>query len=301
MRKRIDAFLDHLKKERNLSEHTLRNYGNDLEQFSEFLTRAGRKEVDHLTIREFLSHLKSGKGNAHTTLGRKISALRTYFRYLLQQGLIEEDPTSLVRSPRRRRKLPPFLTEQEVEILLSAPDEGGFIGLRDRAILEVLYSTGARVSELTGANLEDLSLSGGYLRVRGKGKRERLSMVGPPAVQAVRAYLPARKRLLEQTGTCKERALFVNQRGGRRITTRSVARILKGYLLRAGLPVEHSPHSLRHSFATHLLNRGANLREVQEMLGHKRIATTQIYTHLDINRLQEIYRKAHPRSRLTRS
>jgi site-specific recombinase XerD len=229
-------------------------------------------------------------------MGRKISTLRTFFAFLVNRGIVKTDPTGLIRAPRRRHNLPAFLTEEEVERLLEAPDGAGFIGLRDRAILETMYSTGMRVGEVVGTDLEQINLSAGYIRVRGKGKRERLAMLGPPAQAAVRAYLPARASLVRERGASPGEALFVNQRTARRITARSVERILKGYLKRAGLAEEHSPHSLRHSFATHILNRGANLREVQELLGHKRIATTQIYTHLDINRLQEIYRKAHARS-----
>ncbi|MFH2002190.1 MAG: tyrosine-type recombinase/integrase, partial [Planctomycetota bacterium] len=233
-----------------------------------------------------------------STVCRKISALRTFFRFLVSQGTLKTDPTGLVRSPKRKSKLPSFLSEAEVELLLCTPDEEGFIGLRDRAILETLYSTGMRVSELVSIDLEDMNLAGGYVRVRGKGRKERLSMIGPPAAAAINAYLPERERLGVRRRANLSQTLFINQRTARRITSRSIGRILKGYLIRAGLPSEHSPHSLRHSFATHILNRGANLREVQELLGPKRIATTQIYTHLDINRLQAIYEKAHPLARL---
>jgi integrase/recombinase XerC len=279
----------------------VRNYLNDITQFQGFCRAAGHRNftrVDHLAVREFLSFLKSGGEKrstySQTTLSRKLSTLRTFFGFLLRQGWIGQDPTGLIRSPRRQSKLPTFLSEKEVETLLNTADREGFIGLRDRAILESLYSTGMRVSELVGADLEDLSLSGGYVRVKGKGRRERLSMIGAQADMAIRNYLPERANHLEKQCADSIPALFINARNGKRITARSVGRILKGYLLRAGLPTEHSPHSLRHSFATHLLNRGANLREVQELLGHKRISTTQIYTHLDINRLQAIYRKAHP-------
>jgi integrase/recombinase XerC len=304
MNKAMQAFREHLTKERNFSEHTVRNYLADLTQFRDFCRKAGHRtfaRVDHLVLREFLAHLKGGqkKGTAYsqTTLSRKLSALRTFFGFLARRGLIGQDPTGLIRSPRRQAKLPTFLSEEEVETLLNTADREGFIGLRDRAILEMLYSTGMRVSELVGAELEDLSLSGGYVRVKGKGRRERLSMIGAPADDAIRAYMPERARQIEKRKAASIPALFINARTATRITARSVGRILKGYLVRAGLPTEHSPHSLRHSFATHLLNRGANLREVQELLGHKRIATTQIYTHLDINRLQAIYRKAHPLAR----
>jgi integrase/recombinase XerC len=306
MKEAIKNFLEHLGKERNLSEHTVRSYRLDLDQLNAFLKTKGFGsiyKIDHLVLREFLAFMRGGRsdgpGVSRATLARKISTIRTFFAFLCRQGKMKENPTALLRSPRRGRKLPSFLTEGEVEALLEAPDLAGFIGLRDRAVLEVLYSTGIRVSELVGADLSDLNLSGGYLRVRGKGRRERLTMLGPMAVTALTQYLSEKKRLLLRRGTSPVNALFINIRTLKRITARSIRRILKGYLIRANLPMNHSPHSLRHSFATHLLNRGANLREVQELLGHKRIATTQIYTHLDIKKLQEVYRKAHPRSRAT--
>jgi len=306
MHKEIQQFIAHLSKERNLSKNTISSYRSDLLQLNTFLSEKGLAspgDVDHLVLREFLADLKAGtqerSGCSHVTMGRKISAFRTFFRFLVLRGLLTSDPTGLIRSPRRKRKLPAFLTEDEVVALLDAPDEEGFLGSRDRAILEVLYSTGMRVSELVGANLSDASLSGGHILVRGKGRKERLAMLGPQAVSAIKTYLPVRSGLLKKRRASTTEALFINHRTAKRISSRSIRRILKGYLLRAGLSSEFSPHSLRHSFATHILNRGANLREVQELLGHKRISTTQIYTHLDINRLQEVYRKAHPRSNIT--
>lgn len=308
MNKAVEAFIRFLSKERNLSEHTVRSYRIDITQFRDFCRAAGLNsfnKVDHLLLREFLSFLKGANPDRATcspaTMSRKISAIRTFYRFLTQKGWAKENPAGLIRSPRRTTRLPAFLSEEEVDTLLKTADQDGFVGLRDRAALEVLYASGMRVSELVGADLEDMSLSGGTIRVRGKGRRERLSMIGPPAVKAIRAYLPARSKQLKVRAAPRTRALFINQRTARRITARSVGRILKGYLLRAGLPTEYSPHSLRHSFATHLINRGANLREVQELLGHQRIATTQIYTHLDIGRLQAIYRKAHPLARRKRS
>jgi len=308
MKDPLSAFLAHLRRERDLSAHTVRSYGTDLRQFHRFLEESGIRSleaVDHLAVREFLARLKGpsrgGAALSAATLARKISALRTYFNFLLNRGVVKGHPMGLVRSPRRRRTLPAFLTEEEVERLLEAPDREDFVGKRDRAVLEVLYSTGMRVGEAVRADLDHLNLSGGYIRVLGKGRRERLAMVGPPAAEALRAYLPERHRMAARHGSTGERALFLNARNGRRITGRSIARIMKGYLARAGLSPALSPHSIRHSFATHLLNRGANLREVQDLLGHKRIATTQIYTHLEMTRLREIYRKAHPRAGLSGS
>jgi integrase/recombinase XerC len=300
MRNSIQDFLIHLQKERNLSSHTVKSYGSDLKQFHAFLAEQGISsfsEIDHLVIREFLSHLKSG--SSRVTLARKVSALRTYYRFLMSRFIVNKDPTSLIRSPRKKRKLPSFLSEDEVNILLGTPEGHGFIVLRDRAILEVLYSGGVRVSETVGLNLDDLHLNDGYLKVRGKGRRERLAMLGPPAASALRAYIQGRRRMAAEKKISPGEALFLNARDGGRLTSRSVRRLLKHYLARAGLPPDLSPHSLRHSFATHLLNRGANLRQVQELLGHQRIATTQIYTHLDMKKLQEIYKKAHPRSQAT--
>ncbi len=299
----IRDFIDYLDKERNFSPHTVRNYLSDLEQFKTFSKERGISkpaEVDHLAIREFMAGLRRGTdglpGRKRGTVARKISTLRSFFRYLVQRGVLQRDPTGLIRSPRRARKLPNFLSEEEVIELITSVPEKGFIGLRDRAILEVLYASGVRVSEAVGADLNDLNLSAGFVRVRGKGKRERLAMLGAPAIDALRTYLAARRTLISQQDSPHGEALFVNARKARRLTTRSVRRILKGYLIQNGLNPEISPHAMRHSFATHLLNRGANLREVQELLGHKRISSTQIYTHVETDQMRKIYRETHPRS-----
>ena len=303
MNKAIESFLKYLERERNLSALTIRSYRSDLRQFSHFIAEGGLKsptEVTHLSIREFMASLHRGAdgttGRTRSTVARKISALRSFFRYLLRTGEIDADPTGLIRTPRRGRKLPSFLSEDEVELLLTAADEAGFIGLRDRALLEVLYSAGIRVGELVGADLADLSLKAGFLRVRGKGRRERLAMLGKPCITAIRSYFPERQNLFEQRKVRPGQSLFINARNAGRLTARSVRRILKGYLLKTGLNPDISPHALRHSFATHILNRGANLREVQELLGHKRISSTQIYTHVETEQLRRVYRKAHPRA-----
>ncbi len=304
MKQAIESFLQYLERERNLSTLTIRSYRSDLRQFCSFAGEGkltSPTEVTHLSIREFMAGLHRGTdgapGRTRGTVARKISALRSFFRYLLRTGVIDADPTGLIRTPRRGRKLPSFLSEDEVDILLTAADEGGFIGLRDRTLLEVLYSSGIRVSELVGADLADLNLKAGFLRVRGKGRRERLAMLGKPCITAIRSYFPERQNLFGRLKVRPGQALFVNARNAGRLTARSVRRILKGYLLKTSLNPDISPHALRHSFATHLLNRGANLREVQELLGHKRISSTQIYTHVETEQLRKVYRKAHPRAR----
>ncbi len=298
----IESYSEYLDKERNLSSHTIRNYLSDLAQFREFLKNSGRaspEEVNHLTIREFMAHLRRAQGEhsrKRATIARKISTLRSFFRYLIREHRIEKDPTGLIRAPRRPQKLPAFLTENDVDRLLFAIPEKGFIGLRDKALIESLYSSGMRVSEAVGVDMGALNLRSGFVRILGKGRRERLGLLGSHAITAIKAYFPLRKRIIALRKAPSAEALFLNERTASRLTARSVGRILKGYLLAAGLNPALSPHSLRHSFATHLLNRGANLREVQELLGHKRISSTQIYTHVSTDRLREIYRKAHPRS-----
>lgn len=302
MKKAIESFLHHLERERNFSKHTIRNYRSDLVQFCQYLESSGISrpdEVDHLDIRGFLSVLRRSGAETNrkrTTVARKVSALRSFFRFLIVQGTISRDPSGLIRTPRKPRKLPAFLTEKGVDLLLATINGNGFIATRDRALVETLYSTGMRVSELVGTDLPDLDFRGGCLRIRGKGRRERLGMLGQPAVASIQEYLPARIEMMLEKKAPPTEALFLNARQARRLTTRSVGRIIKGYLLEAGLNPDLSPHSLRHSFATHILNRGANLREVQELLGHQRISSTQIYTHLGLDELRRIYRKAHPRS-----
>jgi len=332
MERSIDSFLVYLGEERNLSENTIRSYRSDLAQFQAFLADhdiSSPRKVDHLAIRQFMAVLHRGtdcrEGRQRSTVARKVSALRSFFRYLVREGTLKNDPTGLIRTPRRARKLPAFLTEEEVDQLLASVPTDRFIGIRDRALLEVLYSAGIRVGEAVGADMQDLNLRAGFLRVRGKGKRERLALLGAPSLAALEAYIPERKTHIARRKVPATDALFINARSAGsltspsvrltspsvrltspsvrltspsvRLTSRSVRRILKGHLIRAGLNPGISPHALRHSFATHLLSRGANLREVQELLGHKRIASTQIYTHVDTEHLRDVYRKTHPRSR----
>jgi integrase/recombinase XerC len=244
-------------------------------------------------LRAFVSWLHE-KGYAKSTVARRLAAVRSFGKYLCRQSILAINPAQGLRGPRPDKQLPHFLTVADVQILLAAPSDAGWAGRRDRAILETLYSAGLRVSELVGLDLDDADLNDGVATVRGKGKKERLALLGPAAVAAVNDWLPERAAILElcrkQTG-----AVFLNKNGGR-LTTRSVGRLLTKYLQQAGLDPRTSPHTLRHSFATHLLNAGADIRGVQELLGHKSLNTTQVYTHVTTQRLQESYQKAHPRA-----
>ncbi len=290
----IKDFVRYLSVERNLSQQTIRAYARDLHDFTDFLSREpGRSigTVDHLTIRGFLGELYSN-GLSKRSVARKLATLRSFFKYLTRSGLIDSNPASAVRTPKLERKIPHFLTTEEIDRLLEAPCGDTLLALRDRAILETLYSTGVRVNELVGLNLRDLDLGGATIRVGGKGDRERLAPLGRFAVEAIEAYLRVRKeaRIGEDN-----QWVFVNRTGGR-LTDRSVRRLLDKYLATAGLSGKTSPHTLRHSFATHMLDNGADLRSVQELLGHKNLSTTQIYTHVTAERLKEAYASAHPRA-----
>jgi integrase/recombinase XerC len=288
----VEAFLAHLEFERRLSPMTCKSYGSDLRDFLAFLSDgaapAKPREADLLALRSYLLRLAEA-ARSRATVARRIAALRAFYRHLKRAGKIERDPTLALRSPRRGRRLPRFLDEAQARSLLESPAGEGPSSGRDRAILETLYGAGLRVAELVGIRERDLDLQEGWVRVRGKGDRERLAPLTSAAVRA----------LAEHLGNCGKRGpgepVFRNRRGGP-ITDRSVRRLLKKHALAAGLPPATSPHTLRHSFATHLLNRGANLRAVQELLGHQRITTTQIYTHVTTERLKAVYDRAHPRA-----
>lgn len=291
----LEPFLHHLEVVQDRSPHTVRAYATDLHRVLEGLEAEGvhdTADVDLLVLRRYLATL-AGSGLASSTIARRISAIRTFFAWLSAEGRIATNPATALRLPRRAKVLPRVLAVEEVERLLSAPAEDDWPGLRDRALLETLYSTGARLSEIAGLDVADLDLDGGIVRLRGKGRRERLGALGAPCVQSLRAY--AAKTRTEQRRR-DPAPVFLN-RWGERLSGRGVARVLARHLAAAGLPAEVHPHTLRHSFATHLLEHGANLREVQELLGHKNVATTQIYTHLTLDRLVEIYTHAHPRAR----
>ncbi|MEK6568632.1 MAG: tyrosine recombinase XerC [Candidatus Omnitrophota bacterium] len=282
----IEKYIRYLEIEKNASEHTILNYKKDLEEFKKFLGEAKIESVSYLTLRKFLSTLKE-RGLKSRSISRKLSSLRSFFRFLNREGFLKSDPTSAISSPKLEKHLPIFLTEDEITRLVESPDTKELSGFRDRAILETFYSTGMRVSELIGLNQENIDFFGGVAKVMGKGRKERLTPIGDRALLAIREYLERRDN--------SQPAVFLNK-NGRRLTARGVRVILDKYVRILALRENISPHSLRHSFATHLLNRGADLRSVQELLGHANLSTTQIYTHLTTDRLKSVYDKAHPRA-----
>ncbi|MDR2391501.1 MAG: tyrosine recombinase, partial [Planctomycetota bacterium] len=284
--------------ERNMSEHTGRNYGVDLAQFVEYLKDIGLGEifpdkVDHARIRSFMAAL-SEKGVSRQTVARKIAALRSFYKFQQRRGHVEINPARTVRTPKPDKKIPVFLTIDMMERLLAAPDKGAFAGSRDRAMLELVYSAGLRSFELVGLNHEDIDMDRRLLRLRGKGLKERINPIGRYAAEALGSYLSLKAGHAWQQDI-DAKAVFLNFRG-QRLTTRSVRRMITHYAVMAGLPGEVSPHTLRHSFATHLLQRGADLRVVQELLGHENISTTQIYTHITSGEMRRIYDSSHPRA-----
>jgi len=291
----VDEYLREIQAARGASPHTLRAYRGDLDSLLEFLTArdvTDPRAVDARALRAFLATLDE-QGLSRTSIQRRLSAVRSFFRHLLRQRKIDAHPAQGLRAARVRRPLPRALEVAEVERLLASPDVEQPLGRRDRALLECMYSAGTRAAEVVGLDRGDLDLARGVALLRGKGKKERLAPLGSHAVAALRAYLadPARPRPTPRAGS----AVFVNHRGGR-LTTRSLGRIVETACRKAGLLRSVSPHSLRHSFATHLLDRGADLRSVQELLGHAHLVTTQIYTHVSVERLRSIYEQAHPRA-----
>jgi integrase/recombinase XerC len=297
MEEALAEFLRHLALEKNASPNTVKSYREDLTQALEFFRgklpgqafEPGR--ITMRLLRAYLSWLHE-QNYAKSTIARRVAAVRSWCRFLCRQGTLTGNPALALRGPRQDKKLPHFLTREDLLRLLEAPSADTFLGIRDRAILEAMYSAGVRVSELTGLDLADVDLDAGLATVRGKGKRERLALLGPPALDALRAWLPARQTLLRARA---RDALFLNK-NGTRLSSRSVGRLLEKYLAQAGLDPRTSPHTLRHSFATHLLDAGADIRSVQELLGHRNLATTQVYTHVTTQRLRDSYHKAHPRA-----
>jgi integrase/recombinase XerD len=290
----IDDFLHHLTVERGLARNSLLAYGRDLAKFARYLDAKGRqaRQVRQGEIEEFARRL-SREGLAPKSIARALNSVRMFYRYLLLEKVVGEDPTAGIRAPRTWKTLPRFLTLEEVDRLLAAPEAAPPLGARDAAMVELLYATGLRVSELVSLRLRDLNLDSGYLRCLGKGSKERVVPLGRMAAERLRGYLNrVRPGLLEGAG---HPALFVNSRGGS-MTRQGFWKILKKYGRAVGLKGKLSPHVLRHSFATHLLERGADLRSVQMMLGHADISTTQIYTHINRARLRTIYRDYHPRA-----
>jgi integrase/recombinase XerC len=299
MRSQIGQFLQHLSVERGASPHTLKGYREDLHALAEYLAddKGNCPAPGSVTIGElrgFLSALHDA-GYAKTSISRRLASVRSFLRFGQREGWAKSNPAKALRNPRKSRKLPHFLTTEEIGKLLEAPKGNTPAALRDRAILETLYSAGLRVSELVGLTDGDLDLAAGVVRVRGKGKRERIAPIGSYAAKALRRWLDVRK-LSAREKQGREAPVFTNK-FGTRLTTRSVARMLEKYLQETGLDQRTSPHTLRHSFATHLLDRGADIRSVQELLGHKSLVTTQIYTHVSTANLKAAYEKAHPRAR----
>lgn len=291
-------FLRHLSVEKNASAHTIKSYREDLARAAEWLAaRTGGTlaptKIAPRHVRAYLAHLHE-QGFARTTVARRLASLRSWFRWMCREGILTQNPALGLRGPRQEKKLPHFLSAKDLTALLDAPD-GSESGVRDKAILETLYSAGLRVSECVGLELADLDTDEGIVRVRGKGKRERLAMLGPPSLKALVEWLAVRAEWL--AGASKPvTAVFLNRRGTR-LTTRSVGRLLEKYLKQTGLDPRTSPHTLRHSFATHLLDNGADIRSVQELLGHRNLTTTQVYTHVSTQRLHDAYRAAHPRAK----
>lgn len=294
----IASFLRYLKNERNSSELTIKSYREDLTILNGyFIDKLGHSpapdSISPLDLRSYVATLHEA-GYAPTSISRKLASLRSFFKFAQREGLAQSNPAKPLRNPRKQRKLPHFLTNQEIGTLLAAPPKSSAMGLRDSAILETLYSAGLRVSEVVGINLNDLDLEDGLVRVRGKGRKERLAPLGSYAVKALNLWLG--KRTPHETEKQKSGAVFLNK-FGKRLSTRGVARMLEKYLKQTDLDMRTSPHTLRHSFATHLLNGGADIRSVQELLGHKSLVTTQIYTHVSTAGLKKAYEKAHPRAK----
>ncbi|AQT68305.1 Tyrosine recombinase XerC [Anaerohalosphaera lusitana] len=326
-------FLDYLKFEKHFSDHTAKCYGADLVQYGQWLKPeqessgsegtaesgewAGEGEVATATavkpavetsikeltltadtdvIRGYLAHLNQ-KGYSKSTTARKLATLRSFYKFLVRRNFIDSNPVTPVKTPKQEKKLPRFLEYEEVQRLLNAPSTKNWLGARDRAILEVLYSTGMRVSEIVSLNMDDVDFLGEVIHIRGKGKKERIAPIGSNALQAIQRYIEFRNRRMQNDSNFDAKVLFANKHG-KRLSVRSVRRKMDKYLIEAGLDPDISPHTLRHSFATHMLNNGADLRSVQELLGHQSLSTTQVYTHLTTTRLKEIYDKAHPLSEL---
>jgi integrase/recombinase XerC len=286
-------FLRHLERERNASPNTIRAYGEDLRQFARYMEEAlGRtphpEDADHVLIRGFLAELHQ-RGLKKSSSARKLAGLRTFFRYLCREGRLERNPARALLSPRLEKRIPAPLEEKQVEALLAVPGED-VASVRARAILELLYATGTRCAELVGLDVGEVDLEARMIRVLGKGRKERIVLFGTRAREALRAWLAVRSGLRP-----KSDAVFLNQRGGR-LTDRSVRALVSHRVKQVALARRCSPHTLRHSFATHLLSRGADLRAIQELLGHASLSTTQRYTHVDTRQLLEVYKKTHPRA-----
>ena len=291
----ISAFEEYLRSERNASPHTVDAYLRDIRAFLHQSTRKHLEDIRLSDVRLWLAALRK-QGQANTTLRRKLASLNAFFRFLQRQEILNANPAEAVRSPRARRDLPPYLSIDQAVQMVDRKTTGDFFSVRDRAILELLYSSGIRVSELSGLDLYAVSFSPEMIRVRGKGSKERVVPFGTHAAEALKNYLPLRDSMLNKRRRPEEKALFIN-RLGTRLTTRAVQRLVAKRRLETGITSPVTPHAFRHSMATHLLESGADLRSIQELLGHVSLATTQKYTHLDLSRLVDVYSMAHPRAR----
>ncbi|MHC4573714.1 MAG: tyrosine recombinase XerC [Planctomycetota bacterium] len=323
----IQEFLSYLKFEKRFSEHTAKCYGADLSQFAEFLTSRHEDDLaanqpsspthqeygtatavaappdtklDQLVlaagtdvVRAYLAFLNE-RQYGKATIARKLATLRSFYKFLVKRGRVTSNPVLPVRTPKQEKKLPKFLEYEQVKRLLETPPMDTWLGARDRAIMETLYSTGIRVSELVALNMDDIDFLGEVVHIRGKGKKERIAPISSSTLQVIQHYMEFRNKRAQSNSNFDSKVLFVNKHG-RRLSTRSVRRKMDKYLKMAGLDPTVSPHTLRHSFATHMLNNGADLRSVQELLGHQSLSTTQIYTHLGTRKLKEVYQSAHPR------
>jgi integrase/recombinase XerC len=286
----IQKFITYLEIEKNASFHTITNYKIDLKEFNDSIKEKALENITHVDVRLFLARMKE-RNLSKRSVARKMACLRSFFKFLCREGYIKSNPATGLKTPKQERRLPLFLDENQVVKLIESPDLSDTYGLRDRAILETLYSSGLRVSELVGLNKEDIDFISGVLKVYGKGKKERLAPVGDRALRAIRSYLEK----LGPAAIKEKKAVFLNK-SGRRMTDRAVRRVVEKYIHKTSLSEKISPHSLRHSFATHLLDRGADLRSVQELLGHANLSTTQIYTHVSTERMKSVYDKVHPRA-----
>lgn len=291
MKEILSKFLEYLEYQKEYSSNTLKAYETDILQFLNFLKKGeirSFKEVDYRVFLDFISSLKSDERYTEKSIARKVASIKAFFKFLYSRRLIKNNPALLLYTPKVPEKLPDFLSEEEVVKIIESPKGSSWQTLRDRAILELLYSTGIRVGELVSLTLKDINFVDETIKVKGKGKKERIVPVGTPAMKALIEYI-------EQKPYSKVDAVFLNKYG-KTLTERSVERLVDKYSKKAGIGKKVTPHTFRHSFATHMLNRGADLRTVQELLGHERITTTQIYTHLTLEKLREFYNKAHPRA-----
>lgn len=323
----VQEFLNYLSFEKRFSEHTAKCYGADLRQFVDFLGQKQQDNTDSSSmnpasanqnynntalqtetetkvkemlmavgvndIRAYMAELNE-KQYSKSTSARKLATMRSFYKFLVKRNIMESNPVTAVRTPKQEKKLPRFLEFDQVKKLLETPPMNSWLGARDRAILETLYSTGIRVSELVALNMDDIDFLGEVIHVRGKGKKERVSPIGTYALQIIQHYMEFRNKRAENDANFDPKVLFVNKHG-KRLSTRSVRRKMDKYLKMAGLDPAISPHTLRHSFATHMLNNGADLRSVQELLGHQSLSTTQVYTHLTTSKIKDVYDNAHPR------